>query len=79
MSRNKFTPDFTACPRDYVDQVNRALAAHSDQYLYSHIHHKRLEQLAAEFRNSRPGMTTQGFGPKKFGAVQVMRRPTKPT
>ena len=51
------------CSRDYVECVNKALAVRSDQYLYSHIHHKRLEQLAAEFKHSRPGITTQGFGP----------------
>jgi hypothetical protein len=60
-----------------VERVNRSLAAHSDRYLYAHIHHKRLERLAAEFKQSRPGMTVQGFGPKKFGAVEVMRRPSR--
>ena len=50
------------------------LAAHSDRYLYSHIRHKRLKELAAEFKDSRPMMTTQGFGPKKFAKIEVARR-----
>ena len=60
--------------RDQVDRINRALAARSDRYLYAHIHHKWLQQLAAEFKTSRQRMTTEGFGPKKFAQTKVVRR-----
>lgn len=63
--------------RDHVEHVNRCLAAHSDRYLYAHIRHKRLQQLAAEFRDSRPQMTTQGFGPEKFAETWLSRRSKK--
>ena len=60
--------------RDLVGRVNQAIAAHSDRYLYAHLRDKRLERLAAEFKDSRPGMTVSGFGPKKFAAVELVRR-----
>jgi hypothetical protein len=74
MSWEEGTPDIGAFERAHVEQINRALAAHSDPYLYSHIRHKRLKELAAEFKDSRPMMTTQGFGPKKFAKIEVARR-----
>jgi hypothetical protein len=69
----------TAFSRDLVNRVNRSIAANSDRYLYAHLCDKRLERLAAEFKNSRPGMTVSGFGPEKFAEVQVMRRSRKTT
>jgi len=60
--------------RDHVDLMNKARAAKSDRYLYAHIHDKRLERLAAEFKDSRPQMTTQGFGPDRFAPIKVARR-----
>ena len=66
--------DIAALERTHVEKINQALAAHSDRYLYSHIRHKRLKELAAEFKASRPMMTTQGFGPKKFAKIEVPRR-----
>ena len=74
MSWNKDARDIGVFERAHVEGINRGLAAQSDRYLYSHIRHKRLEKLAAEFKNSRPGMTTQGFGPKKFAQTQIVRR-----
>jgi len=66
--------DIAAFERTHVEAINRRLAGHSDRYLYSHIRHKRLKALAAEFKASRPMMTTQGFGPKKFAKIAVARR-----
>jgi len=60
--------------RDQVDRVNIGMAAQSDQYLYAHVRDKRLERLASEFKNSRPGMTTQGFGPENFAEIEVPRK-----
>jgi hypothetical protein len=54
--------------------VNRALAAQSDRYLYAHVRDDRITELAAQFKGSRPRMTTQGFGPKQFAQVEVARR-----
>lgn len=74
MSWDVNAPDFGVVGRDYVDRVNRGLAAHSDRYIYAHINHKHLKELAAEFKDSRPEMTTQGLGPKKFAKTKVVRR-----
>jgi len=60
--------------RDHVDIVNRRLAARSDRYVFAHIYHKRLKDLASEFKDSRPGITTDGFGPKEFAKIEVPRR-----
>jgi uncharacterized protein DUF4238 len=60
--------------RKAVDQANKVRAAHSDRYLYAHLRHRYVEALSAEFKNSRPSMTTDGFGPDKFAPVKVSRR-----
>ena len=74
MSWEEGSRDIGAFERTHVDTVNRRLAGHSDRYLYSHIRHKRLKALAAEFKDSRPIMTTEGFGPKEFAKIAVARR-----
>ena len=79
LSWEKDAREIGAFERDHVEHINRYLAAHSDRYLYAHIHHKRLQQLAAEFKNSRPQMTTRGFGPDKFAETRLLRRSTRVT
>ena len=74
MSWHKDGRDVAICNRDQRDGINRALAAQSDRYLYAHIHHKWLLELAAEFKDSRQEMTTEGYGPKKFAPTKVVRR-----
>jgi hypothetical protein len=66
-----------ALDRKAVDMANRARAAHSDRYLYAHIRHNYVQKLAAQFKDSRPAMTTQGFGPDKFAPVKISRRSKK--
>jgi hypothetical protein len=65
--------EIAALPRQGVIGANEMRAANSDRYLYAHLSDKRLERLAERFKDSRPGMTTQGFGPKKFGPIRVVR------
>jgi hypothetical protein len=77
MSWQKDARDIGAFDRGPVDDMNRIRAAHSDRYLYAHIKDKRLERLATKFKDSRPGMTTQGFGPKNYAEVKVARRSRK--
>lgn len=63
--------------RDHVELVNRKLAAHSERYLYAHLHDKRLKKLAAQFKDKRPGIavaTSSGLRPEKFAETQVRRR-----
>jgi hypothetical protein len=60
--------------RKHVTALNQVRAAYCDRYLYAHVRDKRLAKLAAEFKGSRPGMKTLGFGPKKFAAVTIARR-----
>jgi hypothetical protein len=61
-------------PREYVYDENQGRAAHSDRCLYSHIRHKNLMEMAHRFKDSRPDMTTSGFGPKNFAEVRVPRK-----
>lgn len=74
MSWEQAAADIGAFASDHVHQVNRRLAARSDRYLYAHMRDGHLEQLAAEFKQSRPAMTPQGFGPDKFAKVEIARR-----
>jgi hypothetical protein len=77
MSWNENVPELGTFKRGRADLINRSLAAHSDRYLYAHVHQERLIQLAAEFRDMWPEMTTKGFGPDKFGEIKVLRRRQK--
>ena len=63
--------------RKAVDSANCARAAHSDRYLYAHINSKYVKSLSAQFKDFRPGMTTEGFGPNKFAPIKVSRRSKK--
>lgn len=62
MSWNKDFSGKAVCEPNQVDGVNRALAEKSDRYLYAHAYSKELLELSAEFKDSRPQMTTEGFG-----------------
>jgi hypothetical protein len=77
LSWNEKAREHGILERPHVDFVNRIRAAQSDRYLYAHVHHKRVEQLATEFKHSRPNMTTEGFGPRKFAPIKVSRRSSK--
>ncbi len=67
-------PDHLIVNREYVELVNKGIAANSDRYLYAHLKHKAIAALAKEFEDSRPDMTMQGFGPDKFAPTKVVRR-----
>jgi hypothetical protein len=77
LSWNEPARECGALPRDHVHTLNKLRAATSDRYLYAHVHDKRLERLAAKFKDARPNMTTGGFGPDKYGPIKVARRFSK--
>jgi hypothetical protein len=58
-------------PPEWVRTANEVRASQSDQYLYAHVHSSALETLAARFRDSRPMITTEGFGPEKYGPITL--------
>lgn len=66
-----------ALPVESVHRANQARAAQSDQFLYASVNDLAIERLAREFRDSRPAMTTQGFGPTTFGKTKVRDRRKK--
>ena len=63
--------------QEFTRHANMIRASQSDQFLYAHQNDDEIARLAAEFRDSRPTMTTQGFGPRKFGPVRLQRRREK--
>jgi hypothetical protein len=60
------------CP--VVDAVNAALAANSDQYLYSPENRPEIHELAVRLKDSKPNMNVSGFGPDAFADIVVKRR-----
>lgn len=74
MSWNSEAPEAGIIQCDNVKRINRGLAAHSDRYLYSHVRTDGLARLAEKYKNSKPNMTTQGFGPENFAKIEVRRR-----
>ena len=70
-------PQQGICGKDHVVAGNANRALYSERYLYAHIFDKRIKRLAAQFKHSRPSMTTKGFGPAKFAKAEVPRRWSK--
>jgi hypothetical protein len=58
--------------RDHVERVNRKLAAHSERYLYAHVHDKRLQRLAAEFKDRQAPRRCRS-GVRRLEAGEVRR------
>jgi hypothetical protein len=77
MSWQEAVPEYASFKRDHVEYANATRAGHSDRFLYAHIRDKRIEELAAKYKDSRPNMTTQGYGPKNFAPIKVARRSKK--
>jgi hypothetical protein len=61
-------------PRDYVNAENDWRAANSDQYLYSHIKHKKIMRLAKKHQDQRPKMQVGRFSEDSFAEVRVPRK-----
>ncbi|RWD68986.1 MULTISPECIES: DUF4238 domain-containing protein [unclassified Mesorhizobium] len=59
--------------RQGVDRLNRLRALQADEYLYAHLDHEVIRRMAVATKGSRPRMTTEGFGPKKFAATTLRR------
>ncbi len=77
LSWDEAVRDLGSLERDHVHQINVVRAAHSDRYLFAHIKDKRIARLANQYKDSRPGIITQGFGPEKFSEIKVARRSNK--
>jgi Protein of unknown function (DUF4238) len=77
LSWNQFAKEFAILPRDHVETANSIRAAHSDRYLFGHINDNRTAKLAAKYKDSRPTMTTQGYGPDIFAPIKVARHSKK--
>ena len=67
MSWKSNVREFAALGRDHLHDMN-------GRQLGPHLRDKRVEDLARVFKNSRPAMTTEGYGPKTFAPIGVERR-----
>ena len=74
MCWNPLMRETATADRHYVDAINKFVAANSDRYIYAHLKHKTLEDLARKSRDTKPDMDMQGFGPDNFAPTKVMRR-----
>lgn len=74
MCWDKMVASVGSYSREAVDAVNKGLALDADQYLYAHLQDKRIRSLARKYKDSRPRMAMQGFGPQKFAETEVLRR-----
>ena len=59
--------------REQVDELNRACASFAEKQLYAHLHHKNIERLAKQYKDSKPRMTVSGFRPENFSEVKIPR------
>ena len=51
LSWDEKAPNYGAFERDHVHRLNIIRAARSDRYLYAHIRDKRIEELAAKYKD----------------------------
>jgi hypothetical protein len=77
LSWQKELAEAASFPREHVDYENEKRAEHSDRFLHSHVQYKRIRTLAEKYKNSRPGMTTGGYGPRTFAPIAIARRSKK--
>jgi hypothetical protein len=77
MTWQQEAPDHLDFEEEHVDFVNVVRAGHSDRFLFGPKKDDNIAALAEKYKNSRPAMTTQGYGPKNFAPITVGRR-TKP-
>jgi hypothetical protein len=70
----KELPEQIHLDRDNVWRINTLRAHHADRYLFAHTCNAELKKLATSLKGSRPRVSTEGFGPKKFGKIEVPRR-----
>ena len=74
LSWSKSAPSQSGITRQYAESINEARAAHSERFLYAHIHHKNISKLAAKYAMTKRTVQMQGYGPKNLAAVKVVRR-----
>lgn len=77
LSWQREVPARASFPREQVELANAARAAHSERYLYAHLHDEKIARLAAEHKDLRPVTTTEGFGPDTFAPIEVAIRASK--
>lgn len=77
MSWQETVPDRASFNREHVDFANATRAGHSERFLHAHMLDKRIKKLAAKYKDSKPDVTTEGFGPKTFAPIEVARRSKK--
>ncbi len=58
---------------EQVYKTNQALAANSERYLFAHKYDPQIKDLAKKYRDSKPTIITDGFGPNKFADTKVKR------
>jgi hypothetical protein len=68
------TRDFGAFEKAHVDGLNEIRASHSDRFLYSHVRERWISDLAAKYRESKPSVKMDGFGPSKTASTKVGRK-----
>jgi hypothetical protein len=74
MTWNEDAPKHLAITRKNVEFMNTLRAFFADEFLYAHVNKKALRRLATHNKDSRPRMTTEGFGPKEFANIEIPRR-----
>jgi hypothetical protein len=74
LSQDEAIPERFLMTREGVEWWNRARALDADEFLYSHIEHSDIARLAMRFKGLRRTLTTEGFGPEKWGKVVMPRK-----
>ena len=73
------SPRVAPLERAYVKKLDLIRACEAERFLYGHLLDRRIERLATNYTNSRPGIGGGEFdGAKGFGSFKVPRRRGKP-
>ena len=68
-------PRVASIERAYVTKMNISRASEAERFLYGHLSDRRIERLATNYKNRRPGSGGGEFdGAKGFGSFKVPRR-----
>jgi hypothetical protein len=66
--------DFGVFEKVHVDGLNKIRASCSDRFVYAHVREQWISDLVANYRDSKPGVKIDGFGPSKNASTKVGRK-----
>jgi hypothetical protein len=74
LSWDQQAPEHGMFEADHVALVNAVRAVQAERYLFADKSDDEIARLAEQYKDTRPTVATEGFGPEQFVPIEVARR-----